>query len=92
MSERGLSNQDWIVLVKATREKFGVSIRAAHELILTDESMRRLVALRVNSDQECRKLALEDIRYHGEESIFIRRGERLIYRNQAASAASIYSG
>jgi hypothetical protein len=45
-----LQNQDFIQLVKRTREKFGVSIDEAHDLILADQEMRRLVAWRVNHD------------------------------------------
>ena len=40
-------NSEWIQLVKRTREKFGVSLNKAHDLILADEEMRRLVAWRI---------------------------------------------
>jgi hypothetical protein len=43
-----LQNRDFIRLVKRTREKFGVSISEAHDLIFADEEMRRLVAWRIN--------------------------------------------
>ena len=73
-------NRDWIELVKATREKLGVSLEDAHDLILADEEIRRLVALRINRDPECRKMASQDIRYHGAASRFKRDGDRIKFR------------
>ena len=73
-------NGDFIQLVKRTREKFGVSIDGAHDLIFADEEMRRLVTLRINGDQECRKMALSDIRNKGDKSRFVRDGDRLKFR------------
>jgi hypothetical protein len=73
-------NRDFIELVKRTRETFGVSIQEAHDLIFADEGIRRLVALRINRDQECRKLVVFDIRQHGEQSRFARDGDRFVFR------------
>ena len=50
-------NRDFIQLVKRTREKFGVSIDEAHDMIFADEEMRRLVAWRINHNDDCRKQA-----------------------------------
>jgi hypothetical protein len=75
-----LANRNWIQLVKRTREKFGVSIDEAHDLILADEEMRRLVAWRVNHDPECRKQALWDIRHKGDDSRFVRDGDEIRFR------------
>ena len=66
-----IANQDFIQLVKRTREKFGVSIDGAHDLIFADEEMRRLVARRINHDPECRRQALLDLREKGDQSRFI---------------------
>ena len=41
-------NRQWIQLVKRTRETFGVSLDDAHDPILADEQMRRLVAWRAS--------------------------------------------
>ena len=68
---------DWIHLVKRTREKFGVSLDEAHDLIFADDEVRRLVARRINDDPECRKLALNDLRRRGEQSRFMRNGDRI---------------
>lgn len=73
-------NRDFIQLVKQTREKFGVSIDEAHDMIFADDEMRRLVARRVNHDQECRKQALWDVRHKGSESRFILNAERITFR------------
>lgn len=75
-------NRDFVELVKRTREKFGVSIQEAHDLIFADEEMRRLVAIRINREPECRKQAASDIRNHGEQSRFARDGERLVFRHR----------
>jgi hypothetical protein len=73
-------NREWIQLVKRTRETFGVSLDDAHDLILADEEMRRLVAWRINHDSECRKQALWDIRHKGRGSRFVRDGDRIKFR------------
>jgi hypothetical protein len=73
-------NRDFIQLVKRTRQKFGVSIDQAHDMIFADEEMRRLVAWRINNDRECRKQALWDMRHKGNGSRFIRDGDRISFR------------
>jgi hypothetical protein len=83
MSDEVHSNRDWIMLVKRTREKFGVSIEGAHDLILADEEMRRLVALRINSNPECRKMAWNDIRRNGAGSRFVKVDGRIRFRPEA---------
>lgn len=66
-----IANQDFIQLVKRTREKLGVNIDDAHDLIIADEEMRRLIARRINHDPECRKQALRDMRDKGDNSRFV---------------------
>lgn len=75
-----LRNSDFIQLVKRTREEFGVSIQEAHDRIFLDEEVRRLVAVRVNRDSKCRKMAHHDIRRNGDQSRFIRDGGRILFR------------
>jgi hypothetical protein len=75
-----LQNRDFIQLVKRTREKFGVSIDEAHDIIFADEEMRRLVAWRINHDPECRKQALGEMRHKGSQSRFVRQGDRITFR------------
>ena len=74
-------NSDFIRLVKRTREKFGVGIEEAHDLIFADAEIRRLVAWRVNHDPECRRQALWDMRHNGERSRFVLDGERIRFRS-----------
>ena len=73
-------NRDFVQLVKRTREKFGVSLDEAHNLIFADEEMRRLVAWRINHDPECRKQALWDVRHKGKGSRFVHDGDRIRFR------------
>jgi hypothetical protein len=75
-----IGNRDFVQLVKRTREKFGVSIDGAHDLIFADEEMRRLVARRINHDPECRKQALRDIRKKGDRSRFIEIDDKIRFR------------
>ncbi|WP_260482671.1 hypothetical protein [Sphingomicrobium flavum] len=81
MTRFDFKNSDWIQLVKRTREKFGVSIFEAHDLILADPEVRRLVAIRVNREHECRKMAMQNIRARGDESTFVLRDGRLVHRD-----------
>ena len=73
-------NRDFIQLVKRTRDKFGALIDEAHDMIFADEEMRRLMAWRINHDQECRKQALWDMRNKDDESRFVRDGDRISLR------------
>lgn len=73
-------NRDFIQLVKRTREKFGVSLDEAHDMIFADEEMRRLVTWRINHDRDCRKQALSDMRHKGSGSRFVRDGDRISFR------------
>ena len=75
-----LRNRDFIALVKRTREKFGVSIAEAHDLICADDEVRRFIAIRTNRDPECRAQAIRDLRDQGERSRFVRQGDRIIFR------------
>lgn len=74
------TNREFIELVKRTREKFGGSIQDAHDKIFADEEVRRLVAWRINHDRDCRKDALRDMRYEGDNSRFVRDGDRIRFR------------
>ena len=80
-------DDDWIVLVKATREKFGVSIQGAHDLIFADPEMRRLVARRINQNPQCHKMASKDIIHNGEASRFVREGDRIKFRRDDGQRA-----
>jgi hypothetical protein len=73
-------NSDFIQLVKRTRQKFGVGLDEAHDMIFADEEMRRLVAWRINHDPECRKQALWDVRHKGIRSRFVLEGDQIKFR------------
>ena len=76
-----IANRDFIQLVKRTREKFGVSIDGAHDMIFADEEMRRLVAWRINHDPECKKQALRDIKQKGTASRFVKSDDKIRFRH-----------
>ena len=76
-------NRDFTLLVKRTREKFSVSIDGAHDLIVADPEMKRLVAWRINHDPECRKQALWDIRHKEGRSRFVCEGDRIRFREHS---------
>lgn len=82
-------NRNLVELVKRTRQRFGVSIQEAHDLIFADQEMRRLVAIRINRDPECRKQAVYDMRQHGEQSRFTHDGERLLFRRRDGQRAKL---
>ncbi|HET6523817.1 hypothetical protein [Sphingopyxis sp.] len=75
-----IGNRDFAQLVKRTREKFGVNIDGAHDLIFADEEMRRLVARRINHDPECHKQAAWDMREKGDRSRFIEVDGKIRFR------------
>lgn len=66
--------------MKRTREKFGVSIAEAHDMIFAVDEMRQLVAWRIHSDRDCRKQALWDVRHQGDQSRFVIDGKRISFR------------
>ena len=76
-------NADFIQLVKRTRERFGVSIDEAHDLIFADEEVRRLVARRINRNPECRRLAMQDMHRKGGQSRFVQEGDQIRFRTRA---------
>ena len=80
MASDDFRNSDWIELVKSTRQKFGVTIEGAHDLIFEDEDVRRLVAARINRVPECRKQAARDIKRNGETSRFVKDGDLIRFR------------
>ena len=82
MRTRADFNREWIELVKETRRKFGDSLEEAHDRILAADDMRRLVAMRINRDPECRKMALYDLREYGAKSRFICVDDRIQFRKK----------
>ena len=79
-----IRNSDWIGLVKATRERFGISIQEAHEMILADDKMCRLIAHRVDHNPVCRKMALQDLSRDRYTSCFVKDAERVRFRRPDA--------
>jgi predicted nuclease of restriction endonuclease-like RecB superfamily len=75
-----IRNRDWLELVKATSERFGISLQEVHEMILADDEMLRLIAHRINHNPECRNMALQDIARNRDESRFVKDAELIRFR------------
>jgi len=67
----------WIAHIKSLRARHGVGIYEAERLALSDARWRRWVAHQVNSDAQCRKLALHHIAEHGTAALLYERGGRI---------------
>jgi choline dehydrogenase-like flavoprotein len=70
----------WILHIKELRGRHDVSINEAERLALTDPTWRRWVEHQINSDADCRRMALRHIRYNGGTSLLGQDGERLFVR------------
>ena len=70
----------WIKLIKLLREKHGVSIYEAQRIASAQPEWRRWVERQINTDQQCRRMALRHIEFNGSASLLIRDGETLKVR------------
>ena len=61
----------WIKLIKTLREERGVDIYEAEQLALEQPEWRRWVERQINSDPQCRKMALRHIGHHGPAALVI---------------------
>ncbi|PZU59298.1 MAG: hypothetical protein DI547_06715 [Sphingobium sp.] len=70
----------WILHIKELRERHGCGILEAEEVALTDPHWRRWVERQINSDEQCRRMALSHIRYNGDAALIEPRGDKLVVR------------
>lgn len=70
----------WILLIKDLRVEHDTSILGAERLALGDPAWRRWVERQINNDKQCRRMALNHIRYNGEASLIERDGDILKVR------------
>lgn len=70
----------WIRFIKALREEHGVSIHEAHVIAAARPEWRRWVERQINSDSECRRMALRHIKNAGRAALLARDGETLRVR------------
>lgn len=70
----------WIELIKAVREEHGVSIDEAHEIVSTRPEWRRWVERQINSDPQCRRMALYHLKSRGPAAMIVQEGELLKVR------------
>ena len=62
----------WISLMKTVRLLYGVDLESSYRLVLSHPGWRRWSEGRINSEPECRKMALHDLRRRG-ESVWVER-------------------
>ncbi|MBN9361214.1 MULTISPECIES: hypothetical protein [unclassified Devosia] len=77
----------WIELIKGLRERHLCSLDEAHRLALADPHWRRWVERQINSDPQCRKMALRHIRHDGPRALLEDRSGRLLVRWPAAGTS-----
>jgi hypothetical protein len=70
----------WVLHIKALREQHGVGILEAEQLALTEPHWRRWVERQINSDERCRRTALNHIRYNGDAALIGRQGDAFVVR------------
>ena len=70
----------WAWHVKRIRQALGVTLLDAERLALHSPYWRRWVERHINSDMECRELALSHIRQHGSASLLEQHGNTLKVR------------
>lgn len=70
----------WILLIKDLRVEHDASIVEAERIALADPAWRRWVERQINSDTQCRRMALRHIRYSGPASLIERDGDTLKVR------------
>ncbi|MEO4042547.1 hypothetical protein AAFN47_13170 [Hoeflea sp. CAU 1731] len=67
----------WIIQIKQLREEHGFSIYEAERMAFGSEEWWRWTERRINSDKQCRKMALFHIKHHGEKSLIVEEAGRL---------------
>lgn len=70
----------WISLIKDLRVEHDASILDAERIALADPAWRRWVERQINSDRQCRRMALTHIRINGEASLIDHDGDTLKIR------------
>ena len=70
----------WIKLIKSLREEHGVDIPGAEKLASAQPEGRRWVERQINSDPQCRKMALRHIAACGPNALIVQTGQTLRVR------------
>ncbi|WP_296616714.1 hypothetical protein [Sphingomonas sp.] len=67
----------WILHIKKLRAEHGVGLSEAERMALVDPQWRRWVEHQVNTDDQCRRMALRHIREWSANALIERDGDRL---------------
>lgn len=70
----------WIKLIKTLREEHSVSIYEAERIASAQPEWRRWVERQINSDHQCRRMALRHIKNSGSAALLVQVGETLKVR------------
>lgn len=70
----------WVEFIKALREQHGVNIHEAHQIAAAQPEWRRWVERQINSDSQCRRMALRHIKMGGPAVLLVQDGETLRVR------------
>lgn len=68
---------DWNRHIKQVRLEHDVALFEAERMVLADPRWRRWVERRINTDRQCRRMALAHIRVRGEDALITLEGDRL---------------
>ena len=71
----------WIFHIKKLRSEHGVGLGDAERIALVDADWRRWVEHQINTDIQCRRMALRHIRERGEAALIERAGDKLRARS-----------
>ncbi len=67
----------WIHHIKNVRAEYGIGLFEAQKVALADPQWRRWVERQINTDSQCRRMALYHIRIHGPDALIAADGNRL---------------
>jgi len=71
----------WIFHIKNLRSEYGIGLGDAERIALADSDWRRWVEHQINTDIQCRRMALRHIRERGRDALIERAGNRLRVRS-----------
>lgn len=71
----------WIFHIKKLRSERGIGLGDAERIALADSEWRHWVEHQINTDVQCRRMALRHIRERGEDALIERVEDRLRVRS-----------
>ena len=71
----------WIRHIKQLRTENDIGLLEAERMALADPAWRRWVERQINTDGQCRRMALRHIRDRGDDALIQRAGDRLRVRS-----------